>query len=288
MQRCATTATISPHPYRCHYLSYCCCLVLHLVRSTHSLSITMPNMQAAHKPRGAFIVLEGARHCCVLYLFTLCCYRFSSLCFASFRINKIGVDRCGKTTQVARLVDRLARESQEEKVPKQMNIGTTSASSTARSTAATTTPAAAVVAMRFPDRTTPTGRIINEYLSSTTDAAVALDDHAIHLLFSANRWEASTTIQEHLRQGTTIICDRYVHSGVAFSSAKVVANDGGCTSEKQTQTNANQNAPTATLVPTPTSLLSLEWCKAPDIGLPAPDCVIFLDMSPEETEQRGG
>ena len=37
----------------------------------------------------------------------------------------------------------------------------------------------------FPDRTTAVGGMIDAYLSSKTD----LDDAAIHLLFSANRWE---------------------------------------------------------------------------------------------------
>ena len=37
------------------------------------------------------------------------------------------------------------------------------------------------------DRSTPIGRIINGYLKGETQ----LDDHAVHLLFSANRWEAA-------------------------------------------------------------------------------------------------
>ena len=37
----------------------------------------------------------------------------------------------------------------------------------------------------FPDRTTAVGDMIDTYLSSKQD----LDDAAIHLLFSANRWE---------------------------------------------------------------------------------------------------
>ena len=36
-----------------------------------------------------------------------------------------------------------------------------------------------------PDRTTPIGKMIDAYLQSKSD----LDDRAIHLLFSANRWE---------------------------------------------------------------------------------------------------
>lgn len=53
-----------------------------------------------------------------------------------------------------------------------------------------------------------------------------------------------------------MICDRYAFSGVAFSASK--------------------------------PSLSYEWCKAPDVSLPAPDCVIFLDVSPEVAQQRGG
>lgn len=142
-----------------------------------------------------------------------------------------GVDRCGKTTQVARLTARLLAAS------------------------------LAATAMRFPDRTTATGQIINSYLQSPS---TQLDDHAVHLLFSANRWEAADKIAAAVQAGTTVVCDRYAYSGVAFSSAKV-ASDG-----------------------TETPLLSLEWCQAPDRGLPAPDCVIFLDLSQEEAEQRGG
>jgi len=34
--------------------------------------------------------------------------------------------------------------------------------------------------------------------------------------------------------------------------------------------------------------LSLDWAKAPDVGLPRPDAVVFLDLEPEEAEKRGG
>ncbi len=42
----------------------------------------------------------------------------------------------------------------------------------------------------FPDRTTAVGDMIDTYLSSKQD----LDDAAIHLLFSANRWEKQCAI----------------------------------------------------------------------------------------------
>jgi dTMP kinase len=101
------------------------------------------------------------------------------------------------------------------------------------------------------DRTTGTGKLIDAYLTGTSD----LDDRAIHLLFSANRWEAARALEAQLAAGTTVLCDRYAFSGVAFSAAKG---------------------------------LSLAWCRAPDVGLPAPDLTLFLDLPPEAAATRGG
>lgn len=88
------------------------------------------------------------------------------------------------------------------------------------------------------DRTLSTGKMIDSYLSQKAD----LDDRAIHLLFSANRWERAcvpshpyssdklavadaaprrTQIVEDLRNGVTVVCDRYAFSGIAFSAIKV-------------------------------------------------------------------
>jgi dTMP kinase len=36
---------------------------------------------------------------------------------------------------------------------------------------------------------------------------------------------------------------------------------------------------------TPTPKL---WCRFPDMGLPAPDLILFLDISPEQAKLRGG
>ncbi|XP_010455008.1 PREDICTED: thymidylate kinase isoform X1 [Camelina sativa] len=104
---------------------------------------------------------------------------------------------------------------------------------------------------RFPDRETSVGQMISAYLSNKSQ----LDDHTIHLLFSANRWEKRSLMEEKLKTGTTLIVDRYSYSGVAFSSAKG---------------------------------LSIDWCKAPEIGLLAPDSVLYLDISPERAAERGG
>ena len=60
--------------------------------------------------------------------------------------------------------------------------------------------------------------MINSYLQNTKD----IDDHAVHLLFSANRWEQSSEMLSYLNSGVTLIVDRYAYSGAAFSGAKKV------------------------------------------------------------------
>ena len=107
---------------------------------------------------------------------------------------------------------------------------------------------------RFPDRTTAIGKMINSYLTSQSD----IDDAAVHLLFSANRWEKRLELEKKLLAGTTLIVDRYAFSGVAFTAAKKLQG------------------------------LDISWCKAPDAGLPAPDAVLFLSLSPEAAAVRGG
>ncbi|XP_077228855.1 P-loop containing nucleoside triphosphate hydrolases superfamily protein isoform X2 [Tasmannia lanceolata] len=108
-----------------------------------------------------------------------------------------------------------------------------------------------VESWRFPDRSTCVGEMISSYLSNKSQ----LDDRTIHLLFSANRWEKRALMETKLRSGTTLVVDRYSYSGVAFSAAKG---------------------------------LDIEWCKAPETGLLAPDLVVYLDITPEKAAERGG
>ncbi|PQE21802.1 thymidylate kinase protein [Rutstroemia sp. NJR-2017a BBW] len=139
-----------------------------------------------------------------------------------------GLDRAGKTTQVKRLCDSLYASGRNVK------------------------------RLRFPDRTTSIGQMINSYLQSST----SLSDQTIHLLFSANRWEKAEEIRDLIAKGYTIVCDRYYYSGMVYTSAKYL--DG---SPKK---------------------LDLKWCKNPEVGLPKPDLVVFLDLEAEEAEKRGG
>ncbi len=107
---------------------------------------------------------------------------------------------------------------------------------------------------RYPDRTTSMGTMINSYLQSKTE----MDDGAIHLLFAANRWEKKLAMEKALEDGVTLVVDRYSYSGVAFTAAKKIPG------------------------------LDLEWCKSPEKGLVAPDCVLYLNMPLEAAKQRGG
>ncbi|CAG8558040.1 8241_t:CDS:2 [Ambispora leptoticha] len=161
-----------------------------------------------------------------------------------------GCDRAGKSTQAAKLVEYLQnRHKQPLK-----NDETSIASNLKVSETMTNNSNDSEVARlwKFPDRTTLIGKMIDAYLKKTKD----LDDHVVHLLFSANRWECMNVIKNILMSGTTLVVDRYAYSGAAFSAAK--------------------------------KDLDINWCKSPDIGLLTPDIVFFMDLEPEEAVKRGG
>lgn len=95
--------------------------------------------------------------------------------------------------------------------------------------------------------------MINSYLTGSVEQ----DDHSIHLLFSANRWEAIKSIERDIADGINVIIDRYSFSGAVYSAAK-----------------DNPD-------------LSLDWAWYPEIGLLKPDVLLFLDISPEDAAKRG-
>ena len=69
---------------------------------------------------------------------------------------------------------------------------------------------------------------------------------------------SSPGIEQDIKNGVTVVVDRYFYSGCVYSAAK-------------------QNP-----------LLDIQWARQPDTHLPRPDIVIFLDLSVEDTVQRGG
>ncbi|XP_034511491.1 thymidylate kinase isoform X2 [Ailuropoda melanoleuca] len=132
-----------------------------------------------------------------------------------------GVDRAGKSTQSRKLVAALCAAGHRAEL------------------------------LRFPERSTEIGKLLSSYLEKKSE----VEDHSVHLLFSANRWEQVPLIKKKLSQGITLVVDRYAFSGVAFTSAK-------------------EN-------------FSLDWCKQPDVGLPKPDLVVFLQLRLAEAARRG-
>ncbi|KAL1915549.1 uncharacterized protein VTP21DRAFT_6673 [Calcarisporiella thermophila] len=131
-----------------------------------------------------------------------------------------GCDRAGKSTQCSKLVESLN------------NLGIRAKG------------------LRFPDRTSKIGAMIQEYLNNKSEQ----EDHVIHLLFSANRWENIDTMLSLLNNGVTLVVDRWAYSGVAYSAAKG---------------------------------LDLQWCKGPDVGLLRPDLTFFMDLPIEDAKLRG-
>lgn len=90
-----------------------------------------------------------------------------------------GLDRSGKSTQVAKLVDRLNQTGHKARLQKFPGASPQPSPFQAFPVERCLTTA--------PDRTTAIGKMIDAYLQSHAE----LDDRAIHLLFSANRWECA-------------------------------------------------------------------------------------------------
>ena len=131
-----------------------------------------------------------------------------------------GLDKSGKTTQSKLLCDALNSKS----FPSE--------------------------SWRYPDRSTSIGKLINNYLCKQ----IELEDHAVHLLFSANRWETVDVMKQKLNSGVNLIVDRYAYSGIAYTAAKTG--------------------------------FDFDWCKQCDTGLPKPDFVCFMDNKSACLDER--
>ncbi|VDN99892.1 unnamed protein product [Rodentolepis nana] len=110
--------------------------------------------------------------------------------------------------------------------------------------------------IRFPDRTTTIGESLSKYLSGK----VELNPHAVHLLFTANRWERAADIEQALSAGRCVVADRYSYSGIVYTASKVHAH-------------------------TP----SWDWCLRSEEELPQPDLVLcLLPDHIDDLSSRGG
>lgn len=136
-----------------------------------------------------------------------------------------GLDRSGKSTQSALLRSRLSAQG--------VSVSD--------------------CVWRYPDRSSPVGGLLGGVLTSS---AAAPPPQALHLLFTANRWERDAALRALLDAGVTVIVDRYAYSGIAYS----VGAEG----------------------------LDMDWCRRREEGLVAADLVLYLRVDPEVAARRGG
>jgi len=103
--------------------------------------------------------------------------------------------------------------------------------------------------LSFPDYDTAIGSEISKALHGDRDYAA----DTLQLLYVANRYEKRAMIETLLASGTTIVCDRYMASSIAYGEAQGL--DAG-------------------------------WLNDVQRFLPAADLTIVLDIAPETAVQR--
>ena len=130
-----------------------------------------------------------------------------------------GIDQCGKTT-----ISKLLKNKLEE-----LNLKT--------------------IIQTFPDKSTLIGNVINSYLQGNTK----LSPQESHLLYSLNRHEKKSFMEEKLYNNYNIICDRYIFSGIAYSLANG---------------------------------LDYTFCSNTEQYLIKPDLIFYFDISITETNKR--
>jgi dTMP kinase len=159
-----------------------------------------------------------------------------------------GLDRSGKTTQVGMLYDKFKSEGRE------------------------------VTRRSALDRTTPTGVVIDGHLKSRDSK---YSPQELHSLFTINRQEQIPTITSLLSNGTTVIMDRYAYSGVAYSVRDV---------------SIDAFSVSFLLIVLSDSIwrvflkkgLSFNERMTAENGLPIPDIIFFMDITPEAASKREG
>jgi len=103
--------------------------------------------------------------------------------------------------------------------------------------------------LSFPDYATPLGRQLKAYLVRKRQ----FDYHVVHMLYAANRWEKADEIARYIRQGRFVIVNRYSPSNLAYGMAHG---------------------------------LKLEWLNSLEEGLPKPQLVFVLDVTPRTSFLR--
>ena len=101
----------------------------------------------------------------------------------------------------------------------------------------------------FPDYTTPLGKELKAYLAGE----IRLDLHSVHLLYAANKWEVASELVDRIGRGRIVIVNRYSPSNLAYGVAHGLAS---------------------------------AWLSSLEEGLPKPDVVVVLDVTPRTSFAR--
>jgi len=105
------------------------------------------------------------------------------------------------------------------------------------------------VTLDFPAYSSVIGKEIRAFLNGRR----SYNSHALHMLYSLNRWENREKIMRALDTADIVMTDRYTPSNIAYGLAKG---------------------------------LKLEWLTGLDRGLPEPDSIIVLDVPVEYSFAR--
>lgn len=132
-----------------------------------------------------------------------------------------GIDKSGKTTQSKLLVDYVS-----------------------------STTSFKAVQMNFPNYSTFSGIEIHKHLKGQT----LYNPHALHVLFTLNRYEEKPVIERLLGEGSIIVMNRYYQSNIIYGLA-----DG---------------------------ITRHEWLESLDEEMPQANLIIVLDISVEESMSR--
>lgn len=108
-----------------------------------------------------------------------------------------------------------------------------------------------VLDLKFPCRSSTTGHFIDRHLRGIE----TVPDDQLQTLFVENRREAAGLIADEINSGTTVLLDRYSHSGIAYGAAKRMDPSG---------------------------------CAEREAGLPRPDVVVLVDVPPAVALTRAG
>lgn len=105
------------------------------------------------------------------------------------------------------------------------------------------------VVISFPNYKTRIGKIIRSFLNGKIQCVAEVR----HMLLSANRWETKAEIEEYLKRNFALVCNRYYHSNIPYGMANG---------------------------------LKRSWLESLDRGLPEPDVVVLIDITPKTSLTR--